>query len=161
MQVLQFLPGALSHCIFESNNFDVLLQLRVFRFRLLQYGDVGIGVFPKREKIFISGERSDAGGISIRTLQGSGLQAVGPSHSQMGQRSRPAVLDDAAVVENLLKLRGGSRALPSSEIRLAANEMRDGLADHLSRILRLRKGPVNECPGVGWHLLAAPNHIGD
>jgi hypothetical protein len=39
------------------------------------------------------------------------LQGVCTSHSQMRQRSRPAVPDDAAVVENLLKFGGGSGAL--------------------------------------------------
>ena len=39
----------------------------------------------------------------------------------MRQGSRPAVPDDAAVVENLLELGGGTAALSSSEICLAAN----------------------------------------
>ena len=38
----------------------------------------------------------------------------------MRQGSRPAVPDDAAVVEDLLELGDRSRALPGSEIRLAA-----------------------------------------
>ena len=45
-----------------------LLQPRVVRFRLLVDGDVGVGVFPEREEIFVSGERPDAGGIGIRSL---------------------------------------------------------------------------------------------
>jgi len=39
----------------------------------------------------------------------------------MCQRSRPAVPDDATVVENLLKFDNGSVALSSREIGLAAN----------------------------------------
>ena len=39
----------------------------------------------------------------------------------MRQRSRPAVPDDAAVVENLLKLGGGIFALSGRQIRLSAN----------------------------------------
>jgi hypothetical protein len=34
-----------------------LLQLRVLRFGFLQDGDVGVGVFPEREEILISGAR--------------------------------------------------------------------------------------------------------
>ena len=97
------------------------LQLGVLRLGLLQDGDVGVGVFPEREKILVGGERPDAGGIGIRSLRRSRLQGVGTSHSQMRQRSRPAVPDDTAVVENLLKLGGGRTALPSRKIRLAAN----------------------------------------
>jgi hypothetical protein len=39
------------------------------------------------------------------------MEGVGTSHSQTRQRSRPAVPDDAAVAENLLKLDDGSTAL--------------------------------------------------
>jgi hypothetical protein len=40
-----------------------LLQPRVLRFGLLQDGDVGVGVLPEGEEIFVGGERPDAGGI--------------------------------------------------------------------------------------------------
>jgi hypothetical protein len=81
----------------------------------------GVGVFPKREEVFVRGERSDASGIGIRPLRSSRLQGIGTSYAQTRQRSRPAVPHDAAVVENLLKLGGGSTALPSREVRFAAN----------------------------------------
>src|SRR5579864_8766762 len=93
--------------------FRQLLQLRVFRFGFLQDGDVGVSVFPQREKIFVSGERSDAGGVGVCALRSSRLQSVRTSHSQTRQRSRPAVPNDTAVVENLRKLGGGFFALPS------------------------------------------------
>ena len=48
-----------------------LLQLRVLCFRFLQDGDVGVGVFPEREEIFVGGERPDASGIRIRALRSS------------------------------------------------------------------------------------------
>src|ERR1019366_9126047 len=95
-----------------------LLQLRVLRFGLLQDGDVGVGVFPEREKIFVSGERPDAGGIRVRSLRGSRLQRIGTSHAQMRYRSRPAVQDDPAVVENLLKFGGSSIALSGCQVCL-------------------------------------------
>ena len=47
-----------------------LLQLGVFGFGRDQDGDVRIGVFPQREKIFVSGERADAGGVGIGALRG-------------------------------------------------------------------------------------------
>src|SRR5208282_4374294 len=95
----------------DEQDFSPLLQLRALRFGLLQDGDVGVGVFPKGEEILVGGERADAGGIGIRSLRGSRLQGVCASHSQMRQRSRPAVPDDAVVVENLLELGGGGTAL--------------------------------------------------
>jgi hypothetical protein len=85
------------------------LQLRVLCLGFLQDGDVGVGVFPEREEIFVGGECPYAGGIGIRSLRSSRLLGLGTSHSQMRQRSRPAVPDYAAVVENPRKL-GGSRA---------------------------------------------------
>ena len=42
-----------------------LLQLRVLRFGLLQDGDIGVGVFPEGEEIFVGGECPDTGGIGI------------------------------------------------------------------------------------------------
>jgi hypothetical protein len=44
----------------------VLLQLRVLRFGFLQDGDVGVGVFPECEEIFVGGERPDAGVLRAR-----------------------------------------------------------------------------------------------
>src|ERR1035438_3597094 len=90
---------------------DRLLQLREFRLGFLQDGDVGVGVFPEGEEVFVGGESASAGEVGIRSLRGFRLQGIGSRHSQMRQRSRPAVPDDAAVVENLLKLGRGSVAL--------------------------------------------------
>jgi hypothetical protein len=44
-----------------------LLQLRVLGFGLLQDGNVGVGVFPEGEEIFVVGESTHAGGIGIRS----------------------------------------------------------------------------------------------
>src|SRR5712692_4178685 len=97
-----------------------LLQLRVLRLGLLQDGDVGVGVFPEGEEIFVGGERPDASGIGIRSLRSSCLQSISTSHAQMRQRSRPAVPDDPAVVENLLKLGGSSTALSGCQVCFSA-----------------------------------------
>jgi len=92
------------------------LQCRVFRFGLFQDGDVGIGVLPEGEEISAGGEGAGAGRIGIRSLRGSRLPGIGASHAQMRQRSSPAIPDDAAVVDNLLKLGGGSIALAGFQV---------------------------------------------
>jgi hypothetical protein len=97
------------------------LQPRVLVLGLPQDGDVGIGVFPEGEEISISGKRPDAGGIGISALRSSRLQRVRSCHSKMRQCTRPAVPDDAAVVENFLELGCGFFALPNRKICLAAN----------------------------------------
>src|SRR2546425_6335750 len=99
---------------------SLLLQLRVLRLGFLQDGDVGVGVFPEREEIILGGERPDAGGVAIRPLRGSRLRGIGASYSQMRQRSGPAVPDDPAVVENLLKLGGSSTTLSGCQVCFSA-----------------------------------------
>jgi len=42
---------------------EKLLQLRVLRLGLLQDGDVGVGVFPERQKILIG--RLGSGGVAL------------------------------------------------------------------------------------------------
>jgi hypothetical protein len=88
-----------------------LLQLGVLRLGFFEDGDIGVGVFPESEEILIGGERPDTSGIGVRALRGSRLQRIRASYAQMRQRSRPAVPNDTAVVENLLKLGGGSAVL--------------------------------------------------
>jgi hypothetical protein len=44
------------------------LQLRVLRLGLFVDRDIGVGVFPEREEVFLGSERPDAGGIGIRSL---------------------------------------------------------------------------------------------
>jgi hypothetical protein len=57
----------------SRHNFIGLLKLGVLRLGFFQDGDVGVGVFPEREEIFVGGECPDAGGIDICTLRGSRL----------------------------------------------------------------------------------------
>ena len=78
-------------------DFARLLQLRILRFRLFQDRNVGIGVFPEREEIFVGGKGPDAGGVGIRSLRSLGLLPVHASDTEMCQRSRPAVPDEAAM----------------------------------------------------------------
>ena len=58
------------------------LQLHVLRFRFLQDWDIGIGVLPEGEEIFVGSERPDTGGISVGALRGPELQGIGTSHSE-------------------------------------------------------------------------------
>jgi hypothetical protein len=46
----------------------VLLQLRVLRLGFFQNGDVGVGVFPEGEEVFVSGAYPDAGSVGISAL---------------------------------------------------------------------------------------------
>ena len=45
-----------------------LFQVCVLRLGFLQDGDVGVGVFPESEEIFVGGECAGAGGIGVRSL---------------------------------------------------------------------------------------------
>src|SRR2546425_13266408 len=77
-----------------------LLQLRVFRFGLLQDGDVGVGVFPEREEVLV-------GGASLSSVAG---ERVGTGKAEMGQRPEWEIQYDSTMFEELLKLcgRGGA-----------------------------------------------------
>ena len=58
-----------------------LLQLRVLRLGFFQDGDVGVGIFPEREEIFVGGE-----GFGTIALQG-----VGPGEAEMRERAKRKV----------------------------------------------------------------------
>jgi len=72
-----------------------LLQLCVFGLCGAMDGDVGIRVFPQREKILIG--RLGFGGVA--------LQGVSAGHPQPGQRAPRKVRDDSRVVDEFLKFR--------------------------------------------------------
>jgi hypothetical protein len=57
---------------------QVLLQPRILRIVLLVDGDVGIGIFPEREEIFVGSERADA----------VALQSIGRKELQVRERLR-------------------------------------------------------------------------
>ena len=98
----------------------ISFQPCVFGLGMLHDRDGGVGVFPGGEEIFVGSEGTDAGSIGIGALRGSRLQGVGTSYAQMRQCSRPAVPNDAAVVENFLKLGSGRTALTRWEVCLSA-----------------------------------------
>ena len=47
-------------CSGDELKYHLLLQLRVLRFGFLQDGNVGVGVFPQREEVLVSGAALDA-----------------------------------------------------------------------------------------------------
>ena len=57
----------------EEEEVSQLLQLRVLRLGFLQDGDVGVGVFPESEEVFVGGESAYAGSIGIGALGSSRL----------------------------------------------------------------------------------------
>jgi hypothetical protein len=71
-----------------------LLQLRVLRLGFLQDRNIGVGVFPEREEIFVGGER--LGGIT--------LQSVGAGEADVGQRVDGFVGYNSAMAEDFLQL---------------------------------------------------------
>jgi len=83
------------------------LKLGVLGLRQLQNGDVGVGVFPKREKIIIGGTGFGTSGVGAVALQGLSLKRVGAGEAEMGERADELVDHDAAPVENFLELGGG------------------------------------------------------
>jgi hypothetical protein len=46
-----------------------LLQLRVFDLGLLVDGNLGVGVFPEGQEVFVRGERTNAGRVGICALR--------------------------------------------------------------------------------------------
>jgi hypothetical protein len=56
---------------------EPLLPLRVLRLGLLQDGDVGVGVFPQGEEVFVGGERPNAGGIGSNSIWSYQLPTLG------------------------------------------------------------------------------------
>jgi hypothetical protein len=73
----------------------LLLQLRVLSLGLLQDGDVGVGVFPEREEIFVGG--LGFGGVT--------LQSISAGETEAGECATHEVSHQSAVVDELLKFR--------------------------------------------------------
>ena len=94
----------------------LLLQLRILLLRFCQDANVRVGVLPERKEILIVGQCPSAGSIGIGALQSSRLQGMAAGHAQTRQRARPPVPDDAAVVENLLKLCGRFTPLSGCQV---------------------------------------------
>ena len=88
-----------------------LLQFRVLRLGLLQDGDVRVAVFPERKEILI--RREGPGSV--------GLQGVGASKTEMGQRPQGKIHHTSGMIRQLLKLISRPGGLIKAEICLAAH----------------------------------------
>ena len=76
---------------------EQLLQLGILGFGLLQDGDVGVGVFPECQEVFVGIFRSAP--VS--------RQRVRPAQLQVRQRPDRIAKDDPAVIENFLEFGDG------------------------------------------------------
>jgi hypothetical protein len=85
-------------------------QFYVLGLGLLEDGDVGVGVFPQREKILISSLR-------FRAIASQGIRAAKPKMRECGQR---LISDHACMVENFLKLGNSCGTLLGCQISFAA-----------------------------------------
>src|SRR5271163_2186123 len=82
-----------------------LPQPRVLRLGLLQDRDIGVGVFPERQKILIRDAR-------LGTISG---KRVGSGQAQVRQRADDFVGDNAGVIQNFPEFDGSGGALTGSE----------------------------------------------
>src|ERR1035437_7080849 len=108
----------------SASKTTLLLQLRVLGFGFFQDGDVGVGVFPEGEEIFVGGECASASEVGIGAGRGAGGERVGAGYAEMRERSGPAEPDDAAVIDDFLKCGGGWVALSGGEVRFPAKVSR-------------------------------------
>ena len=98
-----------------------LLQLRVLRIGLAIDRNIRVGGFPKSKEILVRGHRPDAGGIRVGVVRVPRYERVGTGNPKTRQGAGPAVPNQSPVVDDLLELGRGSRALSRSEFRLTPN----------------------------------------
>jgi len=89
-----------------------LLQLSVLGFGLLQDGDVGVGVFPEGEEVFVGGLR--LGRVTCHRVRTTDLKMSNCSDGFIGHR--------ATMVEDFLKLCGSFVSLVLSQIDIPPNK---------------------------------------
>jgi hypothetical protein len=100
-------------CRYESRKRSQLLCLSLGKSQRLsganfpEHRNFGIGVFPEREEVLISCAGFDS----------AFLHRVSASEAEMGQRTHRTVLHEAAVVEDLLELRGCRGSFPAAAAR--------------------------------------------
>jgi hypothetical protein len=102
-------PRGFSNLLFHAAS--KLLQLRVLRLGFFQDGDVGVGVFPKRQKIL----------TGCLGFGGIALHGVGAGDAKMGERPCRAVPQQATTVENVLKFCNCGRTLLCAQVSLGAD----------------------------------------
>jgi hypothetical protein len=96
-----------------------LLQLRVLGFGLFVNVNVGVGVFPESQAIFVCGERSFAGRIGIRVPESSlPAEHLPESHQDTLKAPVQRFQTMALWFENFLELSGRSRAVQTPDTPL-------------------------------------------
>src|SRR2546428_13218223 len=90
---------------------EVSLQLRVLRVGLLQDGDVGVGVFPEGEEIWVCS--AGFGGLA--------RHGVGSAELEMRQRTDEFVEDNPPMIEDFLELGCCLAALMRSKMGFSAH----------------------------------------
>src|SRR6185295_13469558 len=82
-------------------------------------------------------------------------------YAKMGQRSRPAVPNDTAVVENLLKLGGGSAVLVRCQVYFPANviHVKAGNVGHKSDLSELDWRSRSEATECGSGILSIKGQL--
>ena len=98
-----------------------LLQLRVLGLGVFVDGNVRVGVLPEGEEIFICGQCTNARRIGVGPFRVLRLQRIPARHAQMRQCSRPAVVCDSRVVDDLLEFRCRFRASPTRKLSLPSD----------------------------------------
>ncbi len=106
-----------------------LLQLRVLGFGLLQDGDVGVGIFPEGEEIFVGGE--------CFGLVAS--ERIRPAQSQARQCSRRAAPGDSTMVAQPGRVSNALAALNMGVDYMVQKPVElESFISGLDRLLRLR-----------------------
>src|ERR1700687_3424871 len=84
-------PGSINYreTVSDEEELFELLQLRVLRLGFLQDGDVGVGVFPERQEILVSG-------LCFGGFAGDGIST---GQLETGERAEQEVLHDSGMVE--------------------------------------------------------------
>jgi hypothetical protein len=110
-----------------------LLQLRVLCLSVFQDRDIGVGIFPKGQKILIGGA-----GFGAMVLLG-----VGASQLQLGQAHQRISAVGASQVQNGLKLMSGLSGLVVQQIGATAGEV------DVARTLVIRFAGFHNLNGFG------------
>src|SRR6516162_2323371 len=105
----------------------LLPQPRVLRLGFFEDRNVGVGILPEVEELFVGGDSP----LSVT------LESVRAAKTEPRKRPEWAILEDAAVVENLLKFGTSFIASTQQEIRLGAQIDRIKGAAALERGIRL------------------------
>jgi hypothetical protein len=140
-----------------------LLELCVFRFGSEQNGDVGVGVFPKREKILVggaglglvAGQRIGAGQPNIRERR----KRIGHTHPRARERyAGRCLVASAAKLPTAASVRPRKAVAPAAlSLKLLLWKMRTACAENCSAFLNLPSQAA--LPTTSNPMSPAPNKL--